>query len=248
MKKFVILAVLSAVLFSVAGSVNSHVLGKGQKVFLSQNAIPNSYIVVFDETTIGQDLAAPGVEADAQYLAAADGSYRLSWPSSSVGRPSNHGSSNAKNWTLVSDWLPSDLRHDELYISTARTLVITHIFFMFVAKFLILGTSTSNVASRARWFASRVARLLCAPESRPTAPRRPARCDASSRRVALPTRRPGSPGLAVRRRPLPPLRRGAPAPAIARSTTARPQSPAPPSTFRSDTPLPSGCLPRRLRS
>lgn len=73
MKKFVILAVLSAVLFSVAGSVNSHVLGKGQKVFLSQNAIPNSYIVVFDETTIGQDLAAPGVEADAQYLAAVYG-------------------------------------------------------------------------------------------------------------------------------------------------------------------------------
>src|SRR5436305_1057292 len=69
MKKLFFLAVLTALVFTATGFVPHTVLGKTQKFFAKDNAIPNRYIVVLNEEKLGFDMSAPTVESDAQYLA-----------------------------------------------------------------------------------------------------------------------------------------------------------------------------------
>jgi subtilisin family serine protease len=78
MKKLFFLSVLALIFVSATGFVPSHVMGKGQKFFTKENAIPNRYIVVLNEDQLGKDLVAPTVESDAQYLASIYGGGNVS--------------------------------------------------------------------------------------------------------------------------------------------------------------------------
>ena len=55
---------------------------------------------------------------------------------------------------------------------TFETLVLTHKYFICDGELLILRPSTSNAASRAKWFASLAGRPVCEPESLPVVPSR----------------------------------------------------------------------------
>jgi subtilisin family serine protease len=68
MKKFVFLTVISVLMLTSSAFVSSHVIGKSEKLFRRPNAIPNRYIVVLNETQFGNDMTAPAVEGNAQYL------------------------------------------------------------------------------------------------------------------------------------------------------------------------------------
>src|SRR4051794_30589632 len=70
MKKLAFLSFLAVLLLTTSAFVSSHVLGKSEKLIKRENAIPNRYIVVLNESVVGNDIAAPTVESNAQYLAA----------------------------------------------------------------------------------------------------------------------------------------------------------------------------------
>jgi len=74
MKKFAFVAVMAAVLISTSGMMTGpHAFAKSEKLIHRQNAIPNRYIVVLNESFAGADMAAPTVESNANYLASAYG-------------------------------------------------------------------------------------------------------------------------------------------------------------------------------
>ena len=69
MKKVVLFAVAAILMLATSGFVTSRVQGRSHKLFKRPNAIPNRYIVVLNEEAVGNNLAAPTIESNAQYLA-----------------------------------------------------------------------------------------------------------------------------------------------------------------------------------
>jgi subtilisin family serine protease len=83
MRKFFFLAVLAAVVIAnyalIPSSSNasakeqptltaSTIPAKGQKIFFKKNGIPNKYIVVFEDSQLGESMAPQTAESNAQYL------------------------------------------------------------------------------------------------------------------------------------------------------------------------------------
>src|SRR5580765_1280486 len=73
MRRLIFLSIFAALILSTTGFVASRVQGKSEKLVRRPNAIAGRYIVVLNESQVGNDIAAPTVESNAQYLAAVYG-------------------------------------------------------------------------------------------------------------------------------------------------------------------------------
>jgi hypothetical protein len=135
----------------------------------------------------------------------------------------------------------------ETYRPHLEALVITHIFFTLRLRFLILRTSTSIAASRARSSASLASRHVCAPENLPAVPSRPARSDCSNRLWAGRIASPKSPAPLGQSSAWLPIPQADCAPAFSCSATAPPPPLEPQSTAPADPLAPIGCPPHPHR-
>jgi len=73
MRKLVFLSVFAAICLSTSGFVASFVQAKSEKLIRRPSAIAGRYIVVLNESKLDNDIAAPVVEGNAQYLTAVYG-------------------------------------------------------------------------------------------------------------------------------------------------------------------------------